>query len=55
MDEGNHPVNGSIMSEIKGSVLIRDDQDEMNGYIPLTSDIYSFQYSQQLIMSPWMV
>ena len=56
MDKGNHPVNGSVMSEVKGSVLIRDDQkfrDVMNGCTPLTIDIYSFQYSQQLIMLPW--
>ena len=53
----NYPANGSIMSEINGSVLIRDDQkfqDVMNGCTPLKFDIlYSFQYSQQLIMSPW--
>ena len=45
-DRGNHIVNGSIKSEVRGHVLIRDDQkiqDVTNGCTPA---------SQQLIMSP---
>ena len=54
-DRGNHIVNGSIESEIRGSVLIRDDQKIQhvkNGCTPLIFNIYSFEASQQLIMSP---
>ena len=57
VDKGNHAVNGSIISEIRGHVLIRDDQTiqdvtELNGCTPLIINIYSFQISQQLILSP---
>ena len=57
-DRGNHIVNGSIQSEIRGghgSVLIRDDQrvqQAANGCTPLTFNIFSSQLSQQLIMLP---
>ena len=45
VDRGNHIVNGSIESEIRGSVLIREDQkiqDEINSCAALIFDIYSF-------------
>ena len=54
-DRGYHPVNGSIKSNISGHILIRDDQkfhNVINGCTPLTFDIYSFKYSQQLVISP---
>ena len=54
-DRGNHIVNGSIESEIRGSVLIRDDQkiqEVLLDCIALIFNIYSFEASQQLIMSP---
>jgi predicted outer membrane repeat protein len=56
VDQGNNPVDGSIKSEIRGHVLIRDDQkfhSVINGCTPIIFDIYSFKYSQQLIISPW--
>ena len=43
-DRGNHAVNDSIVSEIKGSVLIRDDQkiqDVKYGCTPLIFNVYS--------------
>ena len=54
-DRGNHWVNGSIVSAIRGHVLIRDDQktqDVINGCTPLAFNVYSFEVSQQLIMIP---
>ena len=55
-DRGNHAVNGTVKSEIRGSIsLIRDDQkiqDVINDCTPLIFNIYSFKASQQLIMSP---
>ena len=56
VDKGNNVVNGSIRNEIRGQVMIHDDQkfqDVINGCTPLMFDIYSFKYSQQLIISPW--
>jgi predicted outer membrane repeat protein len=56
VDQGNNPIDGSIESEIRGHVLIRDDQkfhNVINGCTPIIFDIYSFKYSQQLIISPW--
>jgi predicted outer membrane repeat protein len=56
VDQGNNPIKGSIKSEIRGHVLIRDDQkfhSMINGCTPIIFDIYSFKYSQQLIISPW--
>ncbi|MCG8625627.1 MAG: hypothetical protein MJE68_26960, partial [Proteobacteria bacterium] len=56
IDQGNHPIDGSINSDIRGHVLIRGDQkfqNVINGCTPIILDIYSFKYSQQLIMSPW--
>jgi predicted outer membrane repeat protein len=50
------PIYGSIESEIRGHILIRDDQkfqNVMNGCTPIIFDIYSLTYSQQLIISPW--
>ena len=55
VDKGNNAVYGSIKSEIRGHVLIRDDQklqEAINGCTALIFNIYSFEYSQQLIMSP---
>ena len=54
-DRGNHIVSGSIESEIRGSTTIRDDQkmqDVTNGCTASIFNIYSFEASQQLIMSP---
>ena len=54
-DRGNHIVSGSIKSEIRGSAPIREDQkiqDVINGCTALVFNIYSFEVSQQLIMSP---
>ena len=55
-DRGNHIVSGSIVSEISGSMQIRDDQkiqNVTNGCTPLIFNIiYSIETSQQLIMSP---
>ena len=55
-DRGNHPVNGSIVSVITGHVQIRDDQKMQNVKNACTSlifnIIYSFEASQQIIMSP---
>ena len=54
-DRGNHAVNGSIVSEIKYSVLIRDDQkiqDVKYGCTPLIFNVYSLEASQQLVTSP---
>ena len=50
-----HSCNGSIKSEIRGHILIRDDQKfhTVNGCTPIIFDIYSFKYSQLLIISPW--
>ena len=48
-------MNGSIENEIRGSVLIRDDekiQNEINGCTPLIFNIFSFEVSQTLIVSP---
>ena len=55
IDQVNHPIDGSIKSEIRGHVLIRDDQNvhTVNGCTPIIFDIYSFKYSQLLIISPW--
>ena len=53
--EGNHIVNDSIKSEIRGLAQIRDDQriqNEIKGCTPLIFNIYSFKASQQLIISP---
>ena len=55
VDRGNHVVNVSIVSEMRGQVLIRDDQriqNAINGCTPLVFNIYSFESSQQLIMLP---
>ena len=56
-DRGNHIDNvyGSIVSEIRGSAQIRDDQkiqEVINGCTALVFNIYSFEASQQLVMSP---
>ena len=54
-DRGNHAVNGKIKSEIRGSVLIRDDQKIQyvkSGCTPLIFNIYSLEASLQLILSP---
>ena len=55
-DRGNYAVNGSIESEISGSVPIRVDekiQDVINGCTPLVfSIIFFLETSQQLILSP---
>ena len=54
-DRGNHIVSGSIESEIRGSTTIRDDQkiqDATNGCTVSIFNIYSFEASRQLIMSP---
>ena len=56
VDQGYHPIDGSIKSDIRGPVLIRDDQkfqNVINGCTPITFDVYSFEYSQLLIISPW--
>ena len=48
-------VNGSIVSEIRGHILICDNQkiqDAINGCTPLVFNIYSFEASQQLVMLP---
>ena len=56
VDRGNHIVSGSIESEIRGSVQIRDDQKIqkiINGCTQLILTIlYSLDTSQQLILSP---
>ena len=55
VDRGYHIVSGSIKSEIRGSAPVRDDQriqDVINGCTALVFNIYSFEASQQLIMSP---
>ena len=56
---GDHIVNGSVESEIKGrrNVITHDDQmiqDVINGCTPLSFNIYSFKPSQQLILSPYL-
>ena len=51
-----HPIDGSIKSEIRGHILINDDQkfqNVINGCTPIIFDVYSFKYSAQLIISPW--
>ena len=56
VDQGNHPIDGSIKREVRGHILTRDDQkfhSVINGCTPVILDIYSFKYSQQLIISPW--
>ena len=55
VDRGNHATEGSIESQIRGSVLIRDDQKiqkVLNGCTHLIFNIYSYEVSLQLIMSP---
>ena len=55
VDRGNHIVNSSIESEIRGTASVRDDQriqDVRNGCTTLIFNIYSFEVSQQLVMSP---
>ena len=56
VDRRNHAVSGFIKSEISGSVQIRDDQKIQAVVYGCTSlsfnIIYSFEASQQLIMSP---
>ena len=54
-DRGNHIVSGFIESEIRESASVRDDQmiqDVRNGCTDLLFYIYSFEVSQQLVMSP---
>ena len=50
-----HPIDGLIKSEIRGHILTRDDQkfhSVINGCTSIIFDIYSFKYSQKLIISP---
>jgi predicted outer membrane repeat protein len=54
-DRENHIVSSSVESEIRGSASVRDDQkiqDVRNGCTDLVFNIYSFEASQQLVMSP---
>ena len=56
VDQGNHPIDGLIKNEIRGHILTRDDQkfhSVINGCTPIILDIYSFEYSQLLVVSPW--
>ena len=55
VDQGNNSIDGSIKSEIRGHILFRDDQKfqtVINGCTPILFDIYSFKYSQLLVISP---
>ena len=54
-DRGNRIVSSSIESGIRGSASVRKDQmtqDVRNGCTVFIFNIYSFEASQQLIMSP---
>ena len=56
VDQGNNPIDSLIKSDIRGHILIRDDQkfhSVINGCTPIIFDIYSFKYSQLLVISPW--
>ena len=48
-----HPIDGSIKSEIRGHILIRDDQKFQCDKWLHSYKLISFKYSQQLIISPW--
>ena len=55
VDQGNNPIDGSIKSEVTLHVLTRDDQkfhSVINGCTRIIFDIYSFIYSELLVISP---
>ena len=55
VDRRNHTTNGFIKSEMRGSALIRNDQstqEVLNGCTALIFNIYSFEASQQLFLTP---